>query len=103
MVASGKRGLEMRREFGRGGTAVGVARARDLSNGKELSQDTVLRMYSFFSRHAVDAKAEGFNRGEDGYPSAGRVAHELWGGDSGRTWSKKIRDRIMREREKVLG
>ena len=35
MVASAKRGLEMRREFGRGGTAVGVARARDIANGKE--------------------------------------------------------------------
>ena len=31
-----KRGLELRREFGRGGTEVGVARARDLSNGKSI-------------------------------------------------------------------
>jgi hypothetical protein len=98
MVASAKRGLEMRREFGRGGTAVGVARARDIANGKELSEDTVLRMHSFFSRHAVDAQAEGFERGEKGYPSAGRVAHELWGGDSGRTWAEKYRNQIMRQR-----
>lgn len=102
MVASARRGLEMRREFGRGGTAIGVARARDIINGKELSASTVLRMHSFFSRHAVDAQAEGFDRGEDGYPSAGRIAHELWGGDSGRTWSKRIRDQIMREREKGM-
>ena len=35
-----KRGLELREKHGRGGTAVGVARARDLSNGKALSLDT---------------------------------------------------------------
>ena len=29
-----KRGLELRAKYGRGGTEVGVARARDLSNGK---------------------------------------------------------------------
>ena len=102
MVTSARRGLEMRREFGRGGTAIGVARARDIINGKELSASTVLRMHSFFSRHAVDAQAEGFDRGEKGYPSAGRVAHELWGGDSGRTWSRRIRNQIMREREKSM-
>ena len=51
MASNARRGLELRRKFGRGGTAVGVARARDLSNRKELSPDTVLRMYSFFSRH----------------------------------------------------
>ena len=102
MIASARRGLAMRREFGRGGTPVGVARARDIVNGRELSASTVLRMHSFFSRHAVDAQAEGFRSGEPGYPSAGRVAHELWGGDSGKSWSKRIRDQIMREREKGM-
>lgn len=102
MVESARRGLAMRREFGRGGTPVGIARARDIVNGRELSESTVLRMHSFFSRHAVDAEAEGFRSGEDGYPSNGRIAHELWGGDSGRSWSKRIRDQIMREREKGM-
>jgi hypothetical protein len=99
MVASAKRGLEWRKEFNRGGTPVGVARARDIANGKNLSESTVLRMHSFFSRHAVDAQAEGWNSGEKGFPSAGRVAHELWGGNSGRSWSKSKRDKIMRERK----
>ena len=49
MVEEAKRGLEWRREFGRGGTEVGIARARDISNGKNLSDDTVKRMYSFLS------------------------------------------------------
>ena len=57
-------------------------------------------MYSFFSRHEVDKQAEGFERGEDGYPSAGRIAWALWGGDAGFSWSKTKRDQIMRERAK---
>ena len=44
MVTEAERGLEWRREFGRGGTAVGIARARDISNKKELSPSTVKRM-----------------------------------------------------------
>jgi len=94
MVSAAKRGLELREEYGRGGTSVGVARARDIVNRRELSIDTVKRMYSFFSRHEVDKKAEGFNQGEEGYPSAGKIAWLLWGGDPGFSWSKKIRDRV---------
>jgi hypothetical protein len=83
MANNARRGLELRKEFGRGGTAVGVSRARDLANRKNLSPDTVARMFSFFSRHEVDKKGKGFNPGQEGYPSAGRIAWLLWGGDSG--------------------
>ncbi len=37
MVTEARRGLEWRREFGRGGTEVGIARARDIVNGRNLS------------------------------------------------------------------
>jgi len=59
MANNAKRGLELRKEYGRGGTAVGIARARDLSNRKNLSPDTVRRMYQYFVRHEVDKKAKG--------------------------------------------
>lgn len=95
MVAEAKRGLEWRREYNRGGTEVGVARARDIVNEKNLSASTVKRMYSFFSRHEVDKQAEGFSPGEDGYPSAGRIAWALWGGDPGFSWSKKLVERMQ--------
>ena len=88
MVAEAKRGLDWRKEHGRGGTEVGVARARDIINGRELSPSTVRRMYSFFSRHEVDKKGKGFDKGEEGYPSAGRIAWALWGGDAGFSFSK---------------
>ena len=74
MVSEAQKGLDWRSEFGRGGTEVGIARARDIVNGKNLPLDTVKRMYSFFSRHEVDKQAEGFSPGEEGYPSNGRIA-----------------------------
>jgi len=84
------RGLEMRRLTGRGGTAVGIARARDLANGRALSPRTIARMRSFFARHAVDLIAEGSRPGERGYPSPGRVAWQLWGGDAGFQWVRRL-------------
>lgn len=88
MKTEAQRGLDWRSEFGRGGTEVGIARARDIVNGSNLSDDTVKRMYSFFSRHEVDKQAEGFRPGEDGYPSNGRIAWALWGGDAGYSWAR---------------
>lgn len=94
MVEEARRGLEWRKEFGRGGTKIGVARARDIQNRKELTIDTVKRMFSFFSRHEVDKKAEGFESGEDGYPSAGRIAWALWGGDPGFAFARRVKESV---------
>jgi hypothetical protein len=88
--ANAKRGLELRKEHNRGGTEVGVARARDLSNGAALSLDTIKRMNSYFARHEVDKKGEGW-----GVDSAGYIAWLLWGGDAGWSWAKGI----LRENE----
>ena len=85
-----KAGLELRKEHGRGGTGVGVARARDLMNGKAMSPSTIKRMVSFFARHEVDKKGKGFKPGSEGYPSAGLVAWKLWGGDAGKAWANKV-------------
>ena len=60
MAEEAQRGLDWRKEFGRGGTEVGVARARQLVNQQEVSAETVRRMHSYFSRHEVDKKGEGF-------------------------------------------
>ncbi len=100
MKEEAKKGLEWRKEYNRGGTLVGVARANQLVSGERMSPSTVLRMYSFFSRHEIDKQAEGFSPGEKGYPSAGRIAWALWGGNPGFTWSKMKRDQIMKERKK---
>jgi hypothetical protein len=88
--SNAKRGLELRAKYNRGGPEVGVARARDLSNGSGLSFDTIKRMNSFFARHEVDKQGEGW-----GKDSAGYIAWLLWGGDAGWAWAKKI----IREQE----
>jgi hypothetical protein len=96
MVEAATRALEWRREFGRGGTAVGVARARDISNGRSLSADTVGRMASYFARHEVDKKGAGFSAGSEGFPSAGRIAWDLWGGDAGAGWAARKVEELKR-------
>jgi len=85
-----KKGLAWREEHGRGGTAVGVARARDLSNGTSISPSTAKRMKSYFARHEVDKQGEGWSPGEEGWPSAGRIAWSLWGGTPGQRWANKL-------------
>ena len=85
MAEEARRGLEWRNEYGRGGTEVGVARARDIANRANLSEQTIGRMVSYFARHEVDKQGKGFSPGEEGYPSAGRIAWALWGGDPGQT------------------
>jgi HK97 family phage portal protein len=90
------KGLEWRRTHGRGGTTVGVARARDLANGKQLSPDTIRRMVSYFARHQVDKQGQGWRQGQEGYPSAGRIAWALWGGDPGETWANKLAEAMSR-------
>lgn len=99
MASAAKRALKWKDEGKPGGTLVGLARANQLKDREPLSASTVLRMYSFFSRHEVDKRATGFNSGEEGFPSKGRVAWDLWGGDGGYSWSKSKRNQIMRERE----
>lgn len=84
-----QKGLDWRREHGRGGTPVGIARARDLARGAEMSPETIRRMHSFFARHEVDKKGKGWSPGE-GFPSNGRIAWALWGGDPGRAWAEKV-------------
>jgi hypothetical protein len=77
MAEEARRGLQWRAEYNRGGTAVGVARARDISNRVNLSPETIRRMVSYFARHEVDKEGQGFKQGEEGYPSAGRIAWAL--------------------------
>lgn len=88
------KGLRLRQQFNRGGTQIGVARARDLSNRRRLSSDTVRRMASYFARHAVDRQARGFGDKDD--PSAGWIAWLLWGGDEGREWCERKKAELER-------
>lgn len=87
-------GLRLRKKFGRGGTMVGVARARDLKNRRKLSPETIKRMCSFFARHEVDKRGRNF--GNPIRPSNGLIAWFLWGGDPAKEWANTIK-RQMKE------
>ena len=99
MATAARRALKWHEDGHPGGTQVGLARANQLKNKENLTESTVLRMHSFFSRHAVDKQATGFSSGEEGFPSKGRVAWDLWGGDGGASWSEQKRNQIMRDRQ----
>lgn len=87
MARNAERALEVRRqkpESQRGMTAVGIARARDIANRVELSEDTVRRMVSFFARHEVDKKGSTWDEQGKGWQ-----AWQGWGGDAGRAWAER--------------
>ncbi len=85
-----------------GGTEVAARRATQILSGDELSADVVIAMNAWFARHEVDKQGEGFSSGEDGYPSAGRVAWAAWGGDAGMRWSSGKADRIKEIRDRSM-
>ena len=82
-----RQGLELRKEYGRGGTAIGVARARDIANGADLSMATVGRMKSYFARHGANYSEHYGEKEADGGPNAFTIAWKLWGGTPGRAAS----------------
>ncbi|PBB83153.1 hypothetical protein CK218_00265 [Mesorhizobium sp. WSM3879] len=86
------KGLRLRKQFGRGGTEIGVARATELKNRKNLSPSTIRRMVSYFARHEVDKR--GKNYGNEENPSAGYIAWLLWGGDEGRAWALEMKKKV---------
>lgn len=91
-----RRGLELRREHGRGGLSTqqasaqgigsGVQRAADLAGGDRVSPATVRRMRNFFNRHRT-FKERGYHRDRT---SASYISWLLWGGDAGDRWARKI-------------
>lgn len=96
MAKNAERGLELRKEFNRGGTEVGVARATQLKNRENLSPETIKRMVSYFARHAGD------NLSETDPPSAGYIAWLLWGGDAGRDWAERKAKQIDDQKENAM-
>jgi len=102
VAAVAKRGLENRRKYGRGGTLVGARRASQLASRDVVSIDTIKRMVAYFERHEVDLEAPAARPGHPQYPSAGRIAWDLWGGAPGRAWARRqlaVWERVQAARE----
>jgi uncharacterized protein len=92
MTNNARRGRELNEEVGgRCATDVGKETARILANRETLSDDRVVRMFSFLSR------AETYYDESD--PKAcGTISYLLWGGKAAKRWSE-ARVKEMQERE----
>ena len=85
-----KKALEWRKKNKRGGTPVGLNTARTLAKGGQIGLEKVRHIAKYFPRHEVDKKGKGWSPKEDGFPSNGRIAWALWGGDAGQRWASAI-------------
>ena len=90
MREEAQRYKDWKSEGEKGGTEVAARRATQILSGNELSDDVIVAMSAWFARHEVDKQGEGWSPGEPGYPSAGRIAWALWGGDAGKSWAARI-------------
>jgi hypothetical protein len=93
VIAEAKRGLEWRKEEDRGGTSVGLNTARTLARGGQVGIRKVRHIAKYFPRHEVDKKGTGYKPGQKNYPSNGRIAWALWGGDAAQRWASAIVER----------
>jgi hypothetical protein len=73
----------------KGMTSIGIGRARDLSNRRPISEDTVRRMKAYFDRHEIDKQGSTWNDKGKGWQ-----AWNGWGGDAGRAWANRIVERL---------
>jgi hypothetical protein len=67
-------------------TQVGKIRARQLSQGKPISKETLVRMFSYLSR-----AQEYYDEGD--MEACGTISYLLWGGKAGLRWAtSKMRE-----------
>lgn len=99
--AEAKRGLAWRKEFGRGGTSVGLNTARTLANDTSVGEEKIRHIAKYFPRHESDKSGKGWKKGDEGYPSNGRIAWALWGGEAGKSWSSE-KVRVLNREEKNM-
>ena len=69
------------------GTPVGWQRANTLSKGEPISDDVLVRTYSFLSRAKVYDQGKFFD--EDGKEICGSIMYAAWGGDEMLRWAKR--------------
>jgi hypothetical protein len=98
-----KKALEWRKEHDRGGTSVGLNTARTLARGGQIGIRKVRHIAKYFPRHEVDKQGKGWSPGEDNFPSNGRIAWALWGGDTAWRWARAIVEREEKAAARTAG
>jgi HK97 family phage prohead protease len=93
MRAAARRGLEYYEEglAGDGVTPGTIREAREMAEGR-VSDDKWVRIAAWIARHLVDLDAPDANPNSDNYPSAGVVAHLLWGSGPSKRAAQRTKD-----------
>lgn len=99
MRANARRGLRYY-EDGKGGDGLvekTIREAREMASGR-VSEDKWMRIRAWIARHMSDLDSPNANPSSDGYPSAGVVAHLLWGSNGTKEGARRTMeyaDRII--------
>jgi HK97 family phage prohead protease len=94
-----KKALKHKEENGsQCGTRVGWTRARQLSSREALSEDEVIRTYSFLSRAKVYDQGIYFDDNDN--EICGSIMYDAWGGSTMLPWAERTANKIMDERSK---
>ena len=93
MRAAARRGLEYYEEglAGDGVTPGTIREAREMAEGR-VSDDKWIRIAAWIARHLVDLDAPDANPDSENYPSAGVVAHLLWGSGPTKRAAERTQD-----------
>jgi hypothetical protein len=93
MRAAARRGLEYYEQglAGDGVTPGTIRDARAMATG-EVSDDKWIRIAAWIARHLVDLDSPDANPESDNYPSAGVVAHLLWGSGPTKRAAQRTKD-----------
>ena len=92
-----KKALKHREDNGTDcGTPVGWQRANQLSSGEAISDDVLVRTYSFLSRAKVYDQGKFFD--EDGKEICGSIMYAAWGGDPMLNWAKRTIEKMKEDK-----
>lgn len=94
VAKAAQQGLDLREKFKRGGTEIGVRRAKQLIARDPVSEADIAKISSYFKRHSVDKQAKAHRWGDTNDPSAGYIAWLLWGGDAGEKWADSAKAKL---------
>jgi HK97 family phage prohead protease len=81
------------------GTPVGWQRANTLSKGEPISDDVLVRTYSFLSRAKVYNQGKFFD--EDGKEICGSIMYAAWGGDEMLSWAKRTIEQMEEKKRHI--
>lgn len=96
-----QKALDHREEFGSDcGTPVGWTRANQLASGEAISDEILVRTYSFLSRAKV--YDQGKFTDEDGKEICGSIMYAAWGGDPMLRWAKRTIEQMEEKKQRHI-